>query len=147
MEPRNLSGPCLIVIKALSLAIAMWGVLTADPAIAEGDYPEEHKGLTVEQLAVVPAESMAQQIGLKGHVLLARRITIEPGGQIAMHSHDTIPGIVFMESGEWTEGREDGETVHVSGEAFIEDVETTHWFHNRGETPATALVFDIRPSE
>ena len=145
MEFQKLTGHCPSIIKTLSVAVAVGGVLTADLAVAESDHPTEHNGLTVEELAVVPAESMARQIDLEGHVLLARRITIEPGGQIAIHSHETIPGIVFMESGEWTEGRADGETVHVAGDAFIEDIETTHWFYNRSDSPATALVFDIRP--
>ncbi len=116
------------------------------PALADGHFPTEHKGLAVEQLGVVPAESMERQVGLDGHILLLRRITIEPGGQIAHHSAAKVPGVVYMESGAWTEGRESGETVHSAGETFIEDADTVHWFFNKGDEPASALVCDIKPA-
>ncbi|MGG7643729.1 cupin domain-containing protein [Rhodovulum sp. YNF3179] len=115
-------------------------------ATADEHYPTEHKGLEVEQLGVVPADSMTRQVGLDGRILLARRITIMPGGQIAKHSHESVPGIVFMESGTWIEGTDSGETAHSAGDTFIEDADTTHWFFNRGDAPASALVFDIKPS-
>jgi quercetin dioxygenase-like cupin family protein len=114
--------------------------------LAETAAPSEHKGLEVEKLGLVPAESMAAQVGLDGRILLLRRITIEPGGQIAKHSHETSPGIVYMESGTWTEGRDGGETEHSDGDAFIEDKDTVHWFYNRGTEPASALVCDIKPA-
>ena len=108
--------------------------------------PAEHKGLKVEKLGFVPEESMVAQVGLKGHILLLRRITIDPGGQIAKHSAATTPGVVYMESGTWTEGRDSGETEHSAGDTFIEDKNTVHWFYNRGDEPATAFVCDIKPA-
>jgi len=127
-------------------AVALVSVaLSTTLSQADAHFPTEHAGLQVEQLAVVPSESMERQLGLEGRILLARRITIEPGGQIARHGHESVPGIVFMESGAWTEGTADGEIVHSAGEAFIEDADTTHWFYNRGDAPASALVFDIKP--
>ncbi len=89
---------------------------------------------------------MEAQVGMGDHILLLRRITIEPGGQIARHSAEATPGVVYMESGAWTEGREGGETVHEAGTTFIEDADTVHWFFNRGDEPASALVCDIKPA-
>lgn len=108
--------------------------------------PDEHKGLEVEELGFVPAESMAAQVGLEGHRLLLRRITIKPGGQIARHSAAKVPAVVHMVSGTWTEGRDSGETEHSAGDTFIEDENTVHWFYNRGAEPATAFVCDIKPA-
>lgn len=133
------SAVCSIAVCcALSVASAS--------ALAESHFPKEHKGLAVEQLGVVPAESMERQVGLGGHILLLRRITIEPGGQIAHHSAAKVPGVVYMETGAWTEGRESGETVHSAGDTFIEDADTVHWFFNKGDEPASALVCDIKPA-
>ena len=129
-----------------ALAIFCAIAASTSTAMADGDFPTKHKGLTVEQLGVVPAESMERQVGLDSHILLLRRITIEPGGQIAHHSAAKVPGVVYMETGAWTEGREDGEMVHVAGETFIEDADTVHWFFNRGDEPASALVCDIKPA-
>lgn len=50
--------------------------------------PTEHKGLQIEKLGFVPKESMLAQVGLKDHILLLLKITINPGGQIAKHSAD-----------------------------------------------------------
>ncbi|MDX1572171.1 MAG: cupin domain-containing protein [Xanthomonadales bacterium] len=108
--------------------------------------PTEHKGLEVEELGFVPAESMATQMGLEGHILLLRKITINPGGQIARHSAATTPTVVHVISGTWTEGHASGETEYSVGETFIEDEATVHWFYNRGDEPAAAYVCDIKPA-
>ncbi len=108
--------------------------------------PTEHKGLKVEKLGFVPEDSMAAQVGLKGHILLLRRITINPGGQIAKHSAATTPGVVYVDSGTWTEGRDSGETEYSAGDTFVEDKDTVHWFFNRGSEPAAAYVCDIKPA-
>jgi hypothetical protein len=50
--------------------------------------------------------------------------------------------LLFMENGTWAEGRDSGETNHSAGDTFIEDKDTVHWFYNRDEEPATALVCD-----
>lgn len=142
---NGISFSKLHVTGFVSLAFAAGGLIGAH-ADANGHFPTEHKGLEVEQLAVVPEESMSRQLNLDGRILLARRISIMPGGQIARHSHETVPGIVFMESGAWTEGTDEGEVVRSAGDAFIEDADTTHWFYNHGDVPASALVFDIKPA-
>jgi quercetin dioxygenase-like cupin family protein len=108
--------------------------------------PTKHVGLKVEKLGAVPAKSVKSQVGLDGKILLLRRITIEPGGQIAKHSAATVPGVVYMESGAWVEGRDHGEIVHKAGDTFIEDADTVHWFFNRGDEPASAIVCDIKPA-
>ena len=108
--------------------------------------PTEHKGLQVEKLGFVPEESMSAQVGLKGHILLLRKITINSGGQIAKHSASTTPGVVYVESGTWTEGRVSGETQYSAGDTFVEDKDTVHWFYNRGDEPAAAYVCDIKPA-
>ncbi len=109
-------------------------------------FPTEHKGLKVEVLGFVPEDSMSAQVGLKGHKLLLRRITIKPGGQIAKHSAAAVPGVVYVASGTWTEGRANGETEHSAGDTFVEDKDTVHWFYNRGNEPAAAYVCDIKPA-
>ena len=85
-------------------------------------------------------------MGLKGYILLLRKITINPGGQIGKHSAETTPGVVYVASGTWTEGRDSGETDHSAGDTFVEDKDTVHWFYNRGDEPAAAYVCDIKPA-
>ena len=131
---------------AACLCIGLTVGFLAHKGFAAAPVPTEHKGLSVAKLGFVPAESMSAQVGLDGHILLLRRITINPGGQIAKHSASSTPGVVYMESGTWTEGRANGETEYSAGDTFIEDNNTVHWFYNRGEEPAAALVCDIKPA-
>lgn len=135
-----------VLMTFLCTATGLTLGLIGGQGLAQVAPPSEHKGLEVEQLGFVPAESMSAQVDLEGHILLLRRITIEPGGQIAKHSAESTPAVVYVVSGTWTEGRASGETEHSAGDTFIEDNETVHWFYNRGEEPATALVCDIKPA-
>lgn len=138
---KGLSGIGLAAAAGIALGVA------GDRGLAEVAIPTEHKGLSVETLGFVTAESMSAQVGLDGRILLLRSITIAPGGQIAKHSAESTPAVVYMVSGTWTEGRASGETEHSAGDTFIEDKDTVHWFYNRGEQPATALVCDIKPAD
>jgi len=136
----------ILAIPVLSVALLGMSGGIGGHGFAQSAPPTEHKGLSVESLGFVPAESMSAQVDLDGHILLLRRIIIQPGGQIAKHSAESTPAVVYMVSGTWTEGRTSGETEHSAGDTFIEDKNTVHWFYNRGEEPATALVCDIKPA-
>jgi len=139
LKLRTLTAIALSAVAGVALGAV------GSRSLAQMAIPTEHKGLEVEKLGFVPAESMSAQVGLNGHILLLRKITIKPGGQIAKHSAESSPAVVYMVSGTWTEGRSSGETNHSAGDTFIEDKDTVHWFYNRGEEPATALVCDIKP--
>lgn len=133
------------VSRMFALSVALFAGFSGS-GLAQSAPPAEHKDLNVETLGFVSAESMQAQVGLAGRILLLRRITIEPGGQIAKHSAESTPAVVYMVTGTWTEGRASGETKHSAGATFIEDKNTVHWFYNRGAEPATALVCDIKPA-
>lgn len=128
----------------LSIGLACAGVV----AWASATVPTEHKGLSVETLGKISEDSIIAQVGLEDSILLMRAITIAPGGQIAKHSHAEVPGIVKVISGEWIEGRDSGEKTYGpdTPEALLEDIDTVHWFYNRGSEPATAIVCDIKPA-
>lgn len=142
-----------VIIGAAFLAGTACGAgslaLVGHSAIAAAPAPTEHTGLAVKALGVIDAASMKATLGLEGHRLQLRAITIEPGGQIAKHSHDKRPGLVKVIDGEWIEGRPSGEAEFKAADntAVLEDEETTHWFFNRGDKPATALVCDIVPDK
>lgn len=136
------------VRSKLSIAASAALGLCAGFALAQMSGPAEHKGLGVEKLGVIPGEMIERQTGLQGYMMQLRAITIEPGGQIAQHDHEKRPGLVKVISGEWVEGRPEGEATFGAGEGpgIIEDGDTTHWFFNRGDTPATAIVCDLNPT-
>jgi quercetin dioxygenase-like cupin family protein len=147
-------SPYKRMIKRTSLLVACCtvagltiGAIGAQ-ALAQESPPAKHKGLGVETLGVIPEDSIKAQVGLEGHILLLRAITIAPGGQIAKHSHAKVPGLVKVISGEWIVGSESGETAFNANTpaAILEDKDTVNWFFNRGTEPATAIVCDIKPA-
>ena len=131
----------------LVMGVSLGFAASAETAALPDEPPTEHKGLVVEKLGEIPAEEMEAMVGLKDHYLQLRAITIEPGGQIARHSHAERPGLVKVVGGAWIEGRESGETEFgaASSQAVVEDREADHWFFNRGTEPATAIVCDLNP--
>ena len=144
---KNVNESREVRIKSTGLiAIGLIGGILFSYGWAAMSPPTEHKGLEVEVLGFVPEDSMSAQVGLKGHKLLLRKITINPGGQIAKHSADKTPTVVYVDTGTWTEGRDSGETEHSVGDSFVEYYDTVHWFYNRGDEPAMAFVCDIKPA-
>jgi quercetin dioxygenase-like cupin family protein len=112
--------------------------------------PTKHKGVSVATLGVVDAQSMSRQLGIEGHIMQLREITLEPGGAIAKHDHGKRPGLVWTKTGSWVEGRANGEMEYPAGKGkgstIIEDADTEHWFFNDGKVPAKVLVCDIVPA-
>ena len=112
--------------------------------------PAKHKGVSVVSLGVVEEESLSRQLGIDGHIMQLREITLEPGGAIAQHSHGKRPGLVWTRSGSWVEGRGNGEIEYPAGKGkastIVEDADTDHWFFNDGAVAAKVLVCDIVPA-
>ena len=121
------------------------GNLEINSVKAQESYPTEHKGISVNKLGVISKESMAKQTGLEGYVLQLRIATIEPGGQIARHKHDTRPGLVYTIEGSLIEGRPSGERKFAAGEenAMLEDFETDQWIYNRTDQPGRFFICDL----
>ena len=143
---RITSRPALVALLCTATGLAL-GVIGGQ-GLAQVAPPTEHKGLSVETLGVIPEDSLKAQVGLEGHILLLRAITIAPGGQIAKHSHAKVPGLVKVISGEWIAADASGETAFDADTkaAILEDKDTVNWFFNRGTEPATAIVCDIKPA-
>ena len=137
--------------QAKSLAILAVGLgigLNGEAILAAASGPKEHKGIQVGLLEELPEKTLQATIGLEGYSMRMRWVTVEPGGQIAEHSHVDRPGIVTMVDGEWIEGKPQGEdTFNAEGYGtFPETENTVHWVYNRSDKPATALVCDLAKS-
>ena len=79
-----------------------------------------------------------------GRPLRMRRITVQPGGALALHNHVDRPAVTYMLSGEMTyhqQGRPD--SVVRAGQGFAEGRATTHWGENTGKVPAVWIAVDI----
>jgi quercetin dioxygenase-like cupin family protein len=79
-----------------------------------------------------------------GRPLRMRRITVQPGGALALHNHVDRPAVTYMLQGEMTyhqQGRPD--VVVRPGDGFAEGRATTHWGENTGTVPAVWIAVDI----
>ncbi len=138
----------ILAASLASLGIgALVGAMVTQGQAQTTTPPTEHKGVSLISLGVVPEASLEKQIGLSGYIMQLREITLEPGGQIARHSHAKRPGLVLTLSGSWTEGRPAGERDYPAGEkiAIVEDDATEHWFWNRESEPVKVVVCDLVP--
>jgi quercetin dioxygenase-like cupin family protein len=80
----------------------------------------------------------------QGRPLRMRRITVQPGGATALHSHVDRPAVSYMLQGEFTyhqAGKPD--VVMRPGDGIAEGRATTHWGENTGKVPAVWIAVDI----
>lgn len=81
---------------------------------------------------------------IAGRPLRMRRITVQPGGALALHTHADRPAVTYMLQGEMTyhvPGR--APVVVRAGEGMAEGRGTTHWAENTGTVPAVWIGVDI----
>lgn len=132
---------------SLGLAAGAAMILGGQTVLAQMSGPKEHKGLKVDLLQELSEDTLEATMGLTGYTMRMRSIEIEPGGQIAEHSHAERPGLVTVIDGEWVEGEPDGEETFAGTDlgTLPEKEDTVHWFYNRTYKPATALVCDFAP--
>lgn len=70
---------------------------------------------------------------------VTRRFTIEPGGRIPAHRHDTIEHEQVVLEGEMVLGLDaDAVTVHA-GDCVLIPAGVAHWYENRGDVPVRFL--------
>lgn len=76
-----------------------------------------------------------------------RRITVEPGGVIAWHTHDALQGMALVVSGEMTEFRNNclDPIRYRAGDVAREDAATAHGWRNESDEPAVILVAHVVP--
>jgi quercetin dioxygenase-like cupin family protein len=80
----------------------------------------------------------------KGRPLRMRKVTLQPGGALALHNHVDRPAVTYMLQGQMTyhqEGKPD--VVANPGEGFAEGRATTHWGESTGSVPAVWIAVDI----
>ena len=86
----------------------------------------------------------AELDSVRGRPLRMRKITMQPGGSQAPHSHVDRPTVAYMLQGQMTyhqDGKPD--VVANPGDSFAEGRSTHHWGENTGKVPAVWIAVDI----
>lgn len=83
-----------------------------------------------------------------GRILRVREIVIKPGGVVAVHQHQSRPGMAYILEGEIVEHRNDSDdpVARNAGAVSFEKTGVTHWWENKSNGKVRALVVDIVPA-
>jgi quercetin dioxygenase-like cupin family protein len=80
----------------------------------------------------------------KGRLLRMRKVTLQPGGVLGIHTHVDRPAITYLLQGQMTYHREGKpDLVANAGDGFAEGRATTHWGESTGTVPAVWIAVDI----
>lgn len=113
---------------------------------AEG--PAETTG--IESAKLLGSMSLTGEFaGTENHMLRVREVTVLPGGQVAVHQHNSRPGVAYILEGEVVEHRNDTTEAltRTAGAIALEKTGTIHWWKNESGKKARVLVVDIVPKD
>lgn len=133
----------LLAIPLLAIAGFSYAHVDDIPHHLFDNPPTEHSGLSVSGK---DALELGEQIpALEGYQVRVRTVTMEPGGLVKKHGHETRPGAFYLIKGHVTDIRGDQKIKVKPGQVILEDHDTDHWVINNGKEDAVLFVFDIVP--
>ena len=94
---------------------------------------------------VIGSVDLGKEIGVDGRQLRTRRLVVQPGGIVPLHSHADRPALIITLSGSITEHRSDCATPveHHAGDISREADGISHYWINHGTEPAVLLSSDV----
>jgi quercetin dioxygenase-like cupin family protein len=126
----------LVVVSSMLLGFV------AGVAISQAPAPTANRGVSAVLLQSLDLTDEIDSV--VGRPLRLRKITLEPGGIIGLHSHKDRPTVSYFLEGEVTYHQEGKPaTVVGPGQGFAEGKATTHWAENRGAVRAVWIAVDI----
>lgn len=132
-----------VAIAAISGATpAMAGQCQAAGVNALANAPTMPKDVTDN---VIGAVDLGSEINVQGRQLRTRRLVVQPGGIVPIHSHKDRPALIVTVSGSITEHRSDCSTPieHHAGDISREADGISHYWINHGTEPAVLLSSDV----
>lgn len=157
MKSHALANPAVL---ALSLALA-GGAVFHSPAAQAGECPKAkvttdgggqkagataHKDVVEKLLGQVDLSK--EKVAVAGHMFRMRRLDIQPGGEVAWHSHAERPALIYVVSGTVTEYSSHCAVpvVHKTGDLSVEAGGLSHWWKNTSKEPVVLISADIAPN-
>lgn len=100
------------------------------------------KGVTDMLLSSV---DLGPEISVQGRSLRIRKLVVQPGGIVPLHSHVDRPALIMTASGTMTEYRSSClvPIVHHAGEVAHEAGGISHWWKNTGKKVAVLYSSDV----
>lgn len=144
-------------LRPLALAlVAAAATATATPALAGqcpagqmaanplAGAPTAPKDVTDTLLAAI---DLGKEIGVADRQLRTRRLVVQPGGVVPLHSHVNRPALIYTLSGSIMEYSSSCSVpiLHKAGDIAREAEGISHYWINTGRVPAVLLSSDIHP--
>jgi quercetin dioxygenase-like cupin family protein len=122
---------------------ALAGECAAPGKSSLANAPTAPKAVTDDVLGAI---DLGQEVGVDGRSLRLRKLVVQPGGIVPLHSHDDRPALILTVSGEITEHRSTcaQPIVHKAGDLAREVKGTTHYWINHGKVPAVLYSADVK---
>ena len=94
---------------------------------------------------VIGSVDLGSEIGVDGRQLRTRRLVVQPGGIVPLHSHKDRPALIYTVSGSITEySSACGAPIeHKAGDISREADGLSHYWVNHGKVPAVLLSSDV----
>lgn len=104
--------------------------------------PTMPKGVTDTVLGSV---DLGTEIDVADRQLRTRRLVVQPGGIVPLHSHKDRPALIYTVSGQITEYRSNCAVpiLHKAGDIAREADGISHYWINRGKVPTVLLSSDV----
>jgi len=139
----KLATAAIAVASAASFASpAIAGQCTAPGMNALTNAPTMPKDVTD---MVIGSVDLGGEIGVDDHQLRTRRLVVQPGGIVPLHSHKDRPALIYTLSGSITEYSStcSKPIEHVAGDISREADGLSHYWINNGKVPAVLLSSDV----
>ena len=132
----------LVAAIALSAPANAAGLCPKPGSMNLANAPTMPKGVTDTILGSVDLRS---EIGVDGRMLRTRRLVIQPGGIVPLHSHKDRPALIYTISGSITEYSSACAVPinHKAGDISREADGLSHYWVNHGKVPAVVLSSDV----
>lgn len=113
-------------------------------ANALADAASAPSGVTDDVIASI---DLGQGYNIPGRNLRMRRLVVQPGGVVPLHSHAERPANIYVVSGEITEYASNCQVgvTHRAGEVVAEQGNVSHWWRNNSRRRAVLISADVPP--
>jgi len=94
---------------------------------------------------VIGSVDLGPEIQVAGRSLRTRKLVVQPGGIVPLHSHADRPALIMISSGTMTEYRSSClvPIVHHAGDVAHESGGISHWWKNTGNKVSVLYSSDV----
>jgi quercetin dioxygenase-like cupin family protein len=136
----TLSGLFLIGATSASAACPPGKETTTD-----GQKPGATAHKDVDEKLLGQIDLSKEKVNVPGRLFRMRRLVVQPGGEVAWHSHEDRPALIYIISGTITEYSSHCSVPieHPAGDLSVESGGLSHWWKNNSKEPATLVSADL----